>query len=264
MNGTPRISWPKFYDEIVKPWKPGEHAVLIGPTGRGKSTLALQLVKDRPYVVALDAKGGDETLQAIGWEVSYQWPVVNEQERLEKGYPIRVLLRPSQWGRARLREAHDLFSRCLQDCLESTNWTVYIDELRLTSEGRTIDLGPDIEVAYMVGRGRKVSMISSTQAPRWVPKAAYDQASHQFHWPIIDDEARKRQAEISGLGRIGFADATEGMKMHDVLYVYPPDYTAITKPPRLVLPKTQKGITDNAIRNARPIRQRPRPNRYWK
>lgn len=229
------LPWSDFRRKVV--FEQGEHVGMIGPTGRGKSTLAFHLIKRRPYVIVLDAKGGDATLQASGFEVVHEWPIPDLAERVRKGQPIRVMLRPSSHGRTRLDEAHDLFGRCIEDALRQTNWTIYIDELRLTSEGRTIDLAPEIEVGYMTGRGRKVSFISASQAPRWVPIASHEQSVHQFHWRLHDRYAWNRQAEISGIGRDRFDELTSGMGRHEVLYVRPPDTAIITKPPALRAPK---------------------------
>lgn len=228
-----RLTWPAFEREVIRKMKPGEHACLIGPTGRGKSTLAMHLLRERPYVVVLDAKGGDDTLDRSGFEVVHRWPLEDEAKRVRSGEPIRVILRPRSHTRDRLAEAHDLFSECIERSLQSGWWTLYVDELRLTSEGRTIDLAPEIEVAYMTGRGRRVTFISSTQAPRWIPRAAYDQATHQFHWPIMDQDALKRQAEISGIGRQNFMEQVSGMSRHEALYVHPPDTAYRVKFPKL-------------------------------
>ena len=227
-----RSSWAAFQRDVIAGFQPGEHVSMIGPTGHGKSTLALQLLQHRPYVVVLDAKGGDSTLNGSGFEVVTSWPIPRERQRLDEGKPIRILLRPGGFGRERLDVAHDLFQRCVQGCLDATKWTIYLDELRLTSEARTIDLAPEVEVAYMTGRGRGVTMVSATQAPRWVPKAAYDQVTHQFHWPLGDRDARRRQAEITGLDRAVFDELTAGMGKHDVLYVPPGGgEPMIVKPP---------------------------------
>jgi hypothetical protein len=238
--GIPRTSWAKFKREVVDAMEPGDHCCLMGPTKRGKSTMAAQLLKPRPYVVVLDAKGGDDTVNGYGYELQHEWPIPDERRRLESGKPIRVCLRPKSTSRDRLREAHDLFARCIEQALTTGFWTIYVDELRLTSEGRTIDLGPEIEVAYMTGRGRKVSMIAATQAPRWVPKAAFDQATHQFHWPIPDEDGWKRQAEISGIGRQRFMELTAGLgspeTRNDALYVFPPDTALRVKAPAVKAP----------------------------
>lgn len=255
-----RVAWPAFERSVVARMRPGDHVSMIGPTGHGKSTLALELVRRRPYVVVLDAKGGDSTLNGSGFEVVSQWPIPNERQRLERGEPIRILLRPHGHGRERLENAHDLFERAIRGALDATRWTIYIDELRLTSEGRTIDLAPEIEVAYMTGRGREVTMISATQAPRWIPKAAYDQADHQFHWPIPDRDARRRQAEISGMDRPVFDDAVAGMADHDVLYVPPRGEPVVTLPPAPRKPRARQRPSEPAKPAGTPHPQR---KRFW-
>lgn len=227
------VPWPDFKKRIIDRMTIGEHVGMIGPTGRGKSTLAFHIIRSRPYVVVLDAKGGDSTLEASGFQVVNQWPIPEENDRIRRGLPIRVLLRPVSHGRSRLAEANELFASCIERCLRQTHWTIYIDELRLTSEGRTIDLAPEIEVGYMTGRGRHVSFISASQAPRWVPIASHEQSVHQFHWRLHDRYAWKRQAEISGIGTERFEALTEGLKPHEVLYVKPPDTAIVTKPPAL-------------------------------
>lgn len=243
-----RVPWPRFQREVISGMKSGEHVCLIGPTGRGKSTLGMHLLQNRPYVVVLDAKGGDDTLDRSGFEVVHNWPLKDETHRINSGQPIRVILRPRSHKRDRLAEAHELFSECIERSLHAGHWTLYIDELRLTSEGRTIDLGPEIEVAFMTGRGRRVSFISATQAPRWIPKAAYDQSTHQFHWPIPDRDALKRQAEISGIGRDQFLGLSSELydnsedwekKKHDVIYIHPPDTAVIVRPPQLPKPRVE-------------------------
>jgi len=233
MPNRPFLPWSEFRRKVIDGMTQGEHVGMIGPTGRGKSTLAFHIIRKRPYVVVLDAKGGDSTLEASGFEVAHEWPIPDLAERVEKGDPVRVMLRPSSHGRQRLTQANDLFSRCIEDCLHQTNWTIYIDELRLTSEGRTIDLAPEIEVGYMTGRGRKVSFISASQAPRWVPIASHEQSVHQFHWRLHDRYAWKRQAEISGIDSELFQALTEGAGNHEVLYVKPPNTAFLTKPPAL-------------------------------
>src|SRR5271170_842629 len=59
---------------LAGPWKPGMHAALIGKTGEGKSTLAVGIMDTRKYVLALDPKGEDETLEAAGYTRVYGLP----------------------------------------------------------------------------------------------------------------------------------------------------------------------------------------------
>lgn len=53
---------------LPSPWKPGGHWALIGPTGEGKSTFAVGILGLRKWVLSLDPKGEDETLESSGYQ----------------------------------------------------------------------------------------------------------------------------------------------------------------------------------------------------
>ena len=61
------VPWEQFLAFMGDCWEPGQHICNIGPTGEGKSTVNVGLLDTRRYVLALDPKGEDETLEASGW-----------------------------------------------------------------------------------------------------------------------------------------------------------------------------------------------------
>src|SRR5215469_12799077 len=63
------------------PWRPGGRWALIGPTGEGKSTFAVGILGLRKWVLSLDPKGEDETLEASGYHRVKTMPP-------PKGYPV--------------------------------------------------------------------------------------------------------------------------------------------------------------------------------
>ena len=63
-------------------WEPGDHLSVIAPTKAGKSTFVAQLLTLRDYALALDPKGGDETIMKLGWPRLDRWPTDRELERL--------------------------------------------------------------------------------------------------------------------------------------------------------------------------------------
>lgn len=244
---VPRVDWTGFLRRFR--WTPGEHVVEIGPTNRGKSTLAGLLLKRRKFAVALDFKGDDPGLLRWGWEAVEEWPIPGEAERLKGRVveradgssvrvvdPIRVRLAPPVADPDDIAAARVVFRDCLEDIFTQGRWAIYVDELLIATDRDLYDLAKPIHHLMVYGRSKGVSMVTATQAPRTIPKSTYQQVTHQFHWPIRDEEAFIRQAEITGLGRRNLRSVFRGMRKHEFLYVRPPDVFMISQAPPPVEP----------------------------
>lgn len=252
-----RMDWEAFKSRGFQ-WEQGEHIALIGPTGRGKSTLAGNILDKRRLVVALDLKGDDPALKRWGYESTPSWPLPDEGERLKGEIhekpdgtkvrivpPLHVRLAPPVRTRGDRESAAKVFADCLDDVFERGGWAVYVDEL-LIAVGRKFDLGDAIEDLMVHARFRGTSMVNATQAPRWIPKLTYDQATHLFIWPVRDTDGLGRVEEITGFGR-AIRNTLQEMDKHETLYVKPPDTLIVTQcpPPDEVAeePKSTRGVT---------------------
>lgn len=242
LESVERLDWPAFMRRFH--WRPGEHVALIGPSGRGKSTLAEHILKRRKFVVCLDFKGDDPSLRRWGWEVSRVWPIADEASRLAGREvtaadgskrrvvdPIRIRLSPPVKTRGEIEDAKAVFSGLLEDVFSTGDWCLYCDELLIAAKQHRFDLGRPIEDLMVYGRSRGVSMVNATQAPRWIPTETVDQAQHFFIWPVRDFRGLERVEEIMGRGRT-LRPVLAAMPKHDVLYVKPPDTVLITRAPK--------------------------------
>src|SRR5262249_50789561 len=63
--------WPQLREELAERWRPGEHLSVFGPTGSGKTTLALALVERRDPAVIVVTKRRDTLIRQLrrgGWQ----------------------------------------------------------------------------------------------------------------------------------------------------------------------------------------------------
>ncbi len=201
---------------LPPPWKPGQHWALIGPTGEGKSTHAVGILDLRKWVLSLDPKGEDETLEASGyvrvrrmpppkdWWAWAPWRDAapgSEQwiwDRVANHEPVGLIC-----GFEAMTDAEDLaLHRLMRDsvlwCRRTRGWTLYVDEFELLSSQRMFRLGPDIERMLITARRAGTSVVTSFQAAAWVSKHATRQASFTSLWPTRDRQMIKNVAEAMG------------------------------------------------------------------
>jgi energy-coupling factor transporter ATP-binding protein EcfA2 len=190
--------------KLGKYWEPGEHKALVGPTGEGKTTVAVALLGLRKYVLALDPKGEDDTLAASGYRRVTGMPPAHHlpkdvQKDLDDGRPVRLIV----GGAARSKADKDALKQLMRDAISyaqfSTSWTVYVDEFEVLSSQRQFGLGPQIEEMLTTARRDGSSVVTSFQAPAWVSKHATRQASFVYLFPTRDVAMIKSVAE--GMGR---------------------------------------------------------------
>src|SRR5690348_2777166 len=177
------LSRDAFLDHFRNEWKLDQHVSLIGPTGRGKSYTARQILSNRPgQVLILAPKGVDKTMAGFGEHIS-KWPpglLTPGPDRDTGRWVLRLeprVKKPEDLGAMRVH-----FAKAMRDVFRQHNWTLYVDELQVIADPRMMGLGKLVEANLLMGRSRNISVVSSIQVPRWAPRAAYDQASHVLMW----------------------------------------------------------------------------------
>jgi hypothetical protein len=225
---------------LAGPWKPGMHAALIGKTGEGKSTLAVGIMRTRKYVLALDPKGEDETLEKAGYVRVLGLPPKKRfpkevQKDLDEGRPVRLVI----GGASRTRDQDAALRQLMEDALEyarqAGGWTVYVDEYQLLADQRMYRLGPNVERMLISARRDKTSVVTAFQAPAWVPKAATRQSSLIVAWRTRDKDMMQVIARTSGRDWRQIGEAMDELPKYHVL-VIPDELRApmmITKAPKV-------------------------------
>lgn len=216
-------AWGTFLDDFKKEWKPGQHVAMIGPTGQGKTTVLVSLLKEcRKFVLSFDPKGGDDTLAKTRFPRLAQWPPPSKDyDKMARGEPVKYLIGPKT---NRRRERVGLIAaqeRALEGAWDDGGWTVAIDELQIAAD--KMGQADSIDELLIAARTRKVSVVSLFQRPAEVPRAAYQMASWIFLGLTLDTDTINRLAEIVGRPRYEIRGAVNGLAKVDYSWLVVPN-----------------------------------------
>lgn len=182
-----RLSWSEAKQAMA--WKQGEHVTIIGPTGQGKTTLALELMDQRSYPLIIATKPRDSTMERMkrnhGYDVIKKWPP----------YRQRTILWPE------MRKPSDKYSQAvavretLEYAFTSGGYAILIDELSYVID--ELKCRDEIVQIWQQGRALNLSLVTCILRPSHIPLLAYDQATHVI---MFRDSDERNLARMGGLG----------------------------------------------------------------
>lgn len=186
----PSVPWRDFPRYMQ--WEQGEHVTMIAPTGQGKTTLALELLPLRSFVMVLATKRRDATLNGLAKQ-GYK----TMREPHPQIAPRAIVKPPFPRDPDAMFAAHRAtFKAALTVAYRTGGWCIFADEVRYLAD--QLKLKSYLELLWLQGRSLGVSLVAATQRPRHIPLEAYDAATHLFFWRDSDMGNIKRIAEISG------------------------------------------------------------------
>lgn len=205
-------------------WKPGEHVVVLAPTGWGKTHMLHELLetvatKECPAVVLI-VKPKDSTVEKfrkrLGWR------------RIEDYPEPAARLRPKTsgvvvWPRHRFDPELDepriskTMRRAILHSYRHGRKILVVDEAY--SLGAEYGLDREMVTVLSKGRSMETAIFGASQKPSHIPLWFYSQSEHLFLGNDPDKRARQRYAEIGGVDPKLVEHEVSGLRQREFLYI---------------------------------------------
>lgn len=193
---------------IEMDWRQGEHVTIIGPTGQGKTTLALDLMTMRGYPLIIATKPRDKTLETMrgeGWHVIREWPPTRSKSIL---WP--KLTRPGDKANQAKVVRH-----ALENAFVTGGYAILIDELSYVLD--ELRCQNEIKQIWQQGRALSLSLVTCILRPSHIPLLAYDQATHIIMFRDNDETNLRRMGGLGHWSKGEIIENVSALKRHEFL-----------------------------------------------
>lgn len=188
-------------------WYQGEHAVVIGDTGSGKTYLESKLLPLRTNVIVLRTKPDDIKFDGF--------TKVNNAKQLQNLKISKFLLTPKY--ELQSFEA----SRAMELVWKQGGWTFAIDELYYATSILRVER--QINKLFTQGRSKNITIVAGMQRPAWISRFALSQSTHAF---IFRCEGRDLITISQSLSPSVVKPVSE-LRGHDFVYFHRPTRTVM-------------------------------------
>lgn len=173
-----------------------DHVTILGPTGTGKTTLAMQIAELRRYVLVFGTKPKDANLRALAKAGGF-WPApapyALPHPRL---HPRALVWPPYNAGRGKAAQAWH-FRRLMSEAMEAGGWHLVLEEIPYLC--RDLGLADEVRSWYTMARSVGAGVIGCAQRPRWVPLECLSGAQHLIIFGTNDSDDLRRLGGLNGM-----------------------------------------------------------------
>jgi len=213
MQVFPTVPWSQLKPTIQREWRQGEHVLVIGPTGVGKTTLIAELIPARNYVVVFVTKVHDDTITDSfrGFDRIEEWPPQKWQSH------VLLWPKPGKTIRETILKQRRVFGTAMDAIFQDRGWTPVFDEQHYMCT--TLGLLPENTMFQHQGRSSKLSCVNGTQRPAHVPLVTYSGSTHCFIWKNTQAKDMGRLSDIGGVDHKALTATMPTLGKHEFLYV---------------------------------------------
>lgn len=207
-------------------WEQGQHIVISGSTGSGKTMLARHIdqvwINHGGFVMVMVGKRGKDATIADNYKGFTRWTDFKKRPTRNEN---RVLLWPDTDKYKAIGDKKalqkDVFRRAFEGLEQVGKWNLHVDEgLYMCVPRGGLNMEEELASAHMIGRSNGLSITTLTQRPAHIPLIVYSSASHAFVGRTRELADNKRLAELSGRNSAKeLAGIINEQGRHDFLWV---------------------------------------------
>jgi energy-coupling factor transporter ATP-binding protein EcfA2 len=186
-------------------WNQGEHVLINGPTGSGKTALARHVIQKRidrgGHVIVFVSKPREDKTISEDYSEKDGWVRWKRWKKTPGSWENKVLLWPDVSklsGKPMIAYQQSIFQEALDALGKEGKWCVLIDDALYFCNPRQLNFGNDVAIAHAMGRSSNLSIVTNIQRPAHVPLIIYSSAAHAFVGRMRELADYKRLAELGG------------------------------------------------------------------
>lgn len=207
------LTYQQWLESFKKEWEAGQHVLLIGHTGSGKTIAAEDVLLLRKYVVAIATKSKDKSLEQYikndGFVKRDTWPPEWNQRK------ILFWRKPKALGDFSAQQIG--VYEVMSDVFQRGGWTTYFDDLIYITN--TLRLKEPVKMFYTQVRSMGVSIVASLQRPFWAPVEATSQSTYALVFAAHDERDVHRIAEGLSVSFKVLLEAIKSLNEYEFVFV---------------------------------------------